>query len=423
MFHRSSSKPSNYRRPGARSRYDVCGLHDGIRQETKRRQRNQRLLILSCKLLLIFGALAGSVYGVREGLNHFFWENPEYNLSVIDIRNDGASLTREMIVEATGLKVGTNVFEINLAEARQAIARLPEVREVDLRRVLPNKITIAMSERRPIAWLAEKGVPDPTTADSSWLVDPSGVVFKPRRLVREFLSLPVINGLLPREEIAPGQTLEAPELSAAIELVLLNGEFNRFQFLAMDVSKGYCIEVTDAQYARLTFGMEGLDQQFKRLNALYDYLNANRQEIQTVNLMVERNMPVVLGKPEPPAEAIPEEGPDRDESEGLLVSVDPATAEPVEASVTPPAPAPSPQAVTKAVAAAPSPTPTRAKRSSRRPVVATIVRKAQPTTPTRRATPVTRSKREAAPRQTIRKAEPVIRRAVPLQPFTPVASR
>lgn len=297
MF-RKPQFPANQRRPGARLHRsdDLHALHDGIRETTKRRKRNQRLLVVSCKLMLLFAALGGMVYGVRVGMDHFFWENPEYDLSVVELRNDGAILTREMVMESARLEMGTNVFSINLAGVREAISRLPEVREVDVRRVLPNKISITMAERRPIAWLADPADPDPAASERSLLIDASGTLFKPKRFVRDFLSLPVFYGLN-LEAFFAGQVLTLPEVESALELVLLNNEFNRFRFHAIDLSKGYCMVVSDERYAQLTFGLDDIDKQFERLNALYDYLQNSHQEIQSVNLMVERNMPVVFGTP------------------------------------------------------------------------------------------------------------------------------
>ena len=53
----------------------------------------------------------------------------------------------------------------------------------------------------------------------------------------------------------------------------------------------------DARRAKLTFGLDDIGRQLERLGAVLDYAAAQGKEIRTVNLMVERNIPAVLGDP------------------------------------------------------------------------------------------------------------------------------
>jgi hypothetical protein len=72
----------------------------------------------------------------------------------------------------------------------------------------------------------------------------------------------------------------------------------------IDLSKGYCLVVTDKNHTRLTMGFDHLDTQLRRLEQFLIYCDDTRQELATVNLMVQRNIPVTFGKP--PAEVINE---------------------------------------------------------------------------------------------------------------------
>jgi hypothetical protein len=73
------------------------------------------------------------------------------------------------------------------------------------------------------------------------------------------------------------------------------------------VSKGYCLVVTDQKRAKITFGIEHVERQLARLNRYLDLIEPTQREIQTVNLMVERNTPVTFVEP-------PEEEPAMDET-------------------------------------------------------------------------------------------------------------
>ena len=57
--------------------------------------------------------------------------------------------------------------------------------------------------------------------------------------------------------------------------------------------------VTDRTHARITFGLERIDWQLDRLMSLLDHIEQEKREIQTVNLMVQRNIPVTFAQAEP----------------------------------------------------------------------------------------------------------------------------
>ena len=180
----------------------------------------------------------------------------------------------------------------------------PQVKHVELQRVLPNKIVIEINERRPVAWLASTQTDDPSASEKSSLIDSAGVVFKPKRQMAEYLRLPSIYGV-DAENFPPGEVVDNPEVLSALELIRQNGDANRFQLQSIDLSKGYCMIATDAKRAKITFGLDNVDRQLERLGAVLDYTYNTHRDLQTVNLMVERNIPVTFAVPgaqEPVAE-------------------------------------------------------------------------------------------------------------------------
>ena len=419
----------NYRRSANRRTQDQDILEVRLRTRVVTQQRNRRLLSLGVKLLLILGIAGGAVYGVREGLRRFLWENPEYRLAVVEIQNDGASLTREMIIGTAGLELGTNVFRINLKKARTAIAEIPQVESVDVTRVLPNKIAISLSERRPVAWIADREDPDATASERSFLVDGRGIVFRPKRQVPEYLRLPVIYGIQP-ENYLPGDQIEMPELTAALELISLNSAFNRFHFRSIDLSKGYCMEVIDARRAKVTFGFDRVAQQLDRLNAIYDYLASSRQEIQMVNLMVERNIPVRLGTPPTEEELLAEAARGADKEERAAAESEAAAGAASATSATPKAPgaetAAAPASTPPAPAAAATPAPARVASSSSGSSHRESAKKSSSRSRSSSASSSSRTRstrktaeRERPSRPTVRKAKPAatpeVRRALPVE--------
>ena len=70
----------------------------------------------------------------------------------------------------------------------------------------------------------------------------------------------------------------------------------RFQIREIDVSKGYCLLVSDKNHTRVTFGFDDLDAQLQRLEQFLVYSDDSKRELETVNLLVQRNIPVTFTK-------------------------------------------------------------------------------------------------------------------------------
>ena len=77
-----------------------------------------------------------------------------------------------------------------------ACRNLPQVDEVQVVRKLPGEIDIHIVERKPIAWItSEKEISDPFASDVAFLIDARGVLMKEKKLLPEYLGLPLIIGL------------------------------------------------------------------------------------------------------------------------------------------------------------------------------------------------------------------------------------
>lgn len=283
----------NRRATSHRERKKKHFLDVTMRSSAAARQRNARILAFLCTILLIAGVAGGAWYGVREGMRRFFWENADYVLTEIEIKTDGP-LTREQITVATGIREGVNIFTIDLAKAREALVMMPQVEHAEVERMQPNKIVIEIAERKPVAWIAAKYDEDPTLHAKSFLVDRRGVLMKARNQLPEYFHLPVIYGVA-TDNFDPGETVATPELKAALDLLRLTADKpEQFQACSIDLSRGYCMVVTDQRHAKITFGLEHIDRQIERLGLVLEHVEEGNREIQTVNLLVQRNVPVTF---------------------------------------------------------------------------------------------------------------------------------
>jgi hypothetical protein len=291
-------RAKNERVSNTRQRRQQHLLDVRVRSHKATQHRNRRILVLLSKVVLVVALAVGIVLGVRFGAKRFFFENPDYQLSQIEIQTDG-TLQREQILSAADLREGGNIFSVNLAQVRDRLQQLPQVDDVQVVRKLPGEIDIRITERKPIAWItSEKQLTDPFASEGAFLVDARGVLMKEKKLLPEYLGLPLITGCT-SESLEPGKIVGSFEAKAALDLLRLStASFmqTRFQVREIDVSKGYCLVVSDKNHTRVTFGFDNLEAQLQRLEQFLVYADDSKRELATVNLLVQRNIPVTFGR-------------------------------------------------------------------------------------------------------------------------------
>lgn len=292
----SGRKQSGNRRrsgPAQRKQQHLLDVTVRARKASQRRSRFATKIFFS--FVVVLGLAGGTWWGGRQLLEQFLWNNADYRLSSIEVLTDG-EMPRELILQTAGIREGVNIFSVSLAGARERLQALPQVSSVEMARLLPNRITMKITERRPVAWVVEGQTVDPLTSPRAFMVDDSGIVFRHPERSPVVLHLPLIYGV-DLDELQPGEPVRSPALVAALNLLRLQMDEPRFLPQRIDVSRGYCLVATDRNESSIVFGLENLNFQLDRLGQIFDHLDDSRQEIQTVNLMVERNVPVTFHDP------------------------------------------------------------------------------------------------------------------------------
>ena len=267
----------------------------------KRQQRGKAsgFLWKAFSIMIVVGLLAA---GARIACGKFFFKNPEYDLKHLTTHLNGV-LTQDELVNLTGFTEGKNIFGLDLEQANQKLAALPEVRSVSIERTLPDTIEVGLEPREPVFLFVAQGESEAASGESfspgkSFLCDKEGMMMRPVRLDDKFLGLPVLRGVSLGNAV-PGKKLENTSLSTALMLRQALSELpeETFRISSVDVSKPYVAVVTDASGAKFTFGTLGeadLPSQLDRLRKLLDHCQETGRKIQTANLMVSRNTPVTF---------------------------------------------------------------------------------------------------------------------------------
>ena len=298
MAQRKTS-PRNQRVSNVRHRRQQHLLDVKVRSQKATQHRNRRVLVIVSKVILALAICTGVYVGARVGIRRFVFDNPDYQLTKIEVRSDG-TLQRDQVISAAGLVEGENIFRINLAKTHDLLQQLPQVDDVQIVRKLPNEIDIQLTERKPIAWItSDKELDDVFASESAFLVDARGVLMKEKKLLPEYLGLPLITGCS-SEPLEAGKAVESFEAKAALDLLRLSTRSfmqTRFQVGEIDVSKGYCLIVTAKNHTRVTFSFENIEGQLQRLEQFLVWSDDSKRELSTVNLLVQRNIPVTFALP------------------------------------------------------------------------------------------------------------------------------
>ena len=298
-FRQRTSRTRNRRLSNVRQRRQQHLLDVKVRSRRAARHRIRSAIAVFWKLSLFAILCVAGYAGAREGVRRLVFENPDYHVQTIELQTDG-TLQREQVLKAADLHEGANIFSVNLARMRDRIQQLPQADEVEIVRKLPSEIDIRVVERKPVAWItSETEINDPFASDAAFLVGARGVLMKQKKLLPEYLGLPLIVGCS-GESLEAGKVVESPEVKTALDLLrLTESSFlqTRFQIREIDISKNYCLLVTDKNRSRVMFGLSDLEGQLRRLQVFLDYCDNTKQELETLNLVAQRNIPVTFTRP------------------------------------------------------------------------------------------------------------------------------
>ena len=298
-FRQRTSRARNRRLSNVRQRRQQHLLDVKVRSRRATQHRIRSAMGVVWKAALLVALCGGGYAGAREAARRLFFQNPDYQVKAIELETDG-TLQREQVLKAADLHEGANIFSVNLASVRDRIQQLPQVDEVEVVRKLPGEIDIRIVERKPVAWItSETEITDPFASDAAFLVGARGVLMKQKKLLPEYLGLPLIAGCV-GESLEAGKSIESLEARTALKLLrLTESSFlqTRFQIREIDISKNYCLLVTDKNRSRVMFGLNELEDQLRRLQVFLDYCDNTKQELETLNLVAQRNVPVTFSSP------------------------------------------------------------------------------------------------------------------------------
>ncbi len=209
------------------------------------------------------GAAIYSGYRAAPGLNPFV-------LGLVRI--EGAERTaRDEVIRAAGLREGMGLFEVDVAEVRRAVEKLPWVRAARVARELPSGLLIELEEWTPRCLVR---------LDRLYYLSPEGHVV--RAVLSQGLDYPVVTGLTWAD--LEGEKLAAKgvfELLGLIDKGLLQEEVSEIN---VDPDLGFTLYTPAGEGTAIRLGFSRFEERLQRLARLRRHLGRRGQTAYSVNL-------------------------------------------------------------------------------------------------------------------------------------------
>ncbi len=269
-----------------------------------------RIMMRAVKLACLAAVVTGLGYGVWRGIQHAFYENPDFRLQAIDL-NPNPVIDEAGLVEAANIDLTASLFDLDVNALTETLNRLPEISSAKVERHLPGTLVVRVVPRTPQAWIScpDAGLPAPREA-GAMLVDHDGIAYRcPARQLDKAVHLPIIE-LSQSEEfpIAGGQKIRHPELKHSIHLLRSAADFDpeSIQWIeSITQINAWSLLLVTRDGTRATFGLGDHERQIHRLRAAVEHAATQNYAIGTINLIPRRNVPITLRSEAPAPRAIP----------------------------------------------------------------------------------------------------------------------
>ena len=174
------------------------------KKELAKKQRKRNRLIKRIKgilkLFLLLGVITGAIV--------FATYSPIFNITDIEVLNNNR-IASDTIISLSGISTNENIFRFIATKASNSIKQNAYIEDVKIRRVLPNKVQIEVTEREPKYSV-------PVLGEFAY-ISTQGYILE---IAQNELNLPVIYGLQTAEEnITAGNRIQEEDLEA-LEMIL-----------------------------------------------------------------------------------------------------------------------------------------------------------------------------------------------------------
>lgn len=251
------------------------------------------------KFACLLAVISGLGWGVWQGIERAFYQNPDFRLQVIDL-NENPVIDELGLAEATAIDLTASLFDIDVEQVMKKLLALPEISAAHAERHLPGTLVVRVTAREPRAWIScpESRLPAPRQV-GAMLVDTDGVAYPcPPLQLESALSLPAIQ--LPHSADKPiraGQPVSHPELQHCFRLLDSATAEDPESIQWIDMVKQvneWSLLILTRDGTSATFGLGDHPRQIQNLRVAMDHSSQKGYAIDTINLIPKHNIPITV---------------------------------------------------------------------------------------------------------------------------------
>lgn len=221
---------------------------------TESAKKRTALLLSVCVLILI----SISAYYIGKQI---LLKSTVFCIKEINVINNRFTPV-EKICSLSKIERGNNIFSVDLVEVKKRIQSYFIIRDVTIKRHLPDQIIIKVYERFPVSSIFVNNTP--------FLIDEDGVIIGNNSSFKA-TALPTIRGCS-LTTISIGQKLISPVIDKAIDLVMFCRESSLRDYIvitSIDISNPRNIRLKTADDTLINIGDSDFEERVSRLIAIY----------------------------------------------------------------------------------------------------------------------------------------------------------
>ena len=227
-------------------------------------------------IILLCISLGSVVYVTLD----FLLRSPKFDLAIREIRGLRNVPENQILMKLRAVEdQNKNVISMNLDEIRRSLELIPWIRSAVVRRVLPDKLIIEVTERVPIAFAR--------VDHATFLVDDQGVLLESDSEYPHEFDFPVITGL---EAGVEPEVLVRNKKRVTLFQKLIQALDGNGAGLSKDLSEvrlqdpGSLAVLLNDDSVLVILGAEQLDQRFRRYLGMSSQIKQKCPQVDTVDL-------------------------------------------------------------------------------------------------------------------------------------------
>lgn len=258
-----------------------------------RKRQGQSWLIRSLAIVCLFVSIP---LGAKWAYDNIFYKNEEFILQRLDVQSDGA-LQEGKLLEIANVTRGMNLLELDLTAIQDQIEKLPQVEKATANRELPDRLTILVRERVPLAWIScpPQGI-RPWDMERGFLIDSEGILFRCLDLTEGLKALPVIEAFRMVQPLE-GEKMTTAGVDAALELIESADMATVGDGLAIALVKlknEWSVECAYRDGLVVTFDNFEVERGLRDLALILEQTKVLEQSVATVNVVSTKNIPITF---------------------------------------------------------------------------------------------------------------------------------